>query len=283
MFSLPVLSPGPEPFAFSCNRCGNCCSNQSGFVWIEEAEIAPAAEKLQMSAQAFARRFVRNAGGRLSLIEQNGRCSLLANKNECTVYDARPAHCKQFPFWPSILEGGEHYKNARDLCPGIHEVPRRAAREAAYAELRAFYNSADARVAAHRPKCELSGNCCNFPEYGHKLFATILETDFAAEYGPPESYINKTGVAAGRAERDDWCAFYHDKRCHARDSRPLACRTYYCDGSTSDALRDLHELLLCDLRALAARHGYPPGYGDFAELLPARRDAIQLLNRARGE
>lgn len=283
VFTFPVLSPGPAEFAFGCNRCGNCCSNQTGFVWIEPDEIAPMAEKLQMTAEAFARRFVKNVDGRLSLIEESGRCALLANRTDCSVYEARPRQCRNFPFWLSVLEGGEHYKNARDLCPGIFEAPRRAAREAAYAELREFYKSADDTIAALRPKCELSGKCCNFPEYGHKLYATILETDFAAEHGPDDGARDATGGAIGVAERGDWCAFYHFQRCHARETRPLACRTYFCDPDTTAALIEVHERLLAELRALARRHAWPDGYGDFTELLPARRAAIALLDKSRGD
>ncbi|MBI3818528.1 MAG: YkgJ family cysteine cluster protein [Planctomycetes bacterium] len=286
-FTPPILAEGRVRFAFGCNRCGNCCSNQSGFVWIEPDELEPMARRLQMTVEAFARRFVRRVDGRFSLIEQNGSCSLLRNKNECSVYDDRPRQCREFPFWPSILDGGESYNNARELCPGIHEVPPPARREAAYADLREFYKSADARIGALKPKCELSGNCCNFPEYGHKLYATLLETDFAAEYGPAiqagsakEVDLSPLSRAhLSQAERDDWCAFYHQKKCHAREARPLACRVFFCDTTTTDALLALHEVLLSELRALARRHDYPPGYGDFVELLPARRAALALLDK----
>lgn len=230
-----------------------------------------------MDAANFTKRFVKNVGGRLSLVEQNGKCALLNGKNDCTVYNSRPKQCQQFPFWPSVLAGGEDYKNARDLCPGILEVPTKAARGRAYVELREFYLRVDVKIRAKNPICELSGKCCDFPAYGHKLFATILETDFAAEYGPPAS------ESAGAGEREDWCAFYHGSRCHAREARPLACRIYFCDPATTGALADLHEELLLELRELERRHVYPSGYGDFVELLPARRNAITLFNESRRE
>lgn len=292
-FSELVLAPAGAAvkFAFGCNRCGNCCSNQSGYVWIEEGEIAPMAAALSMTREMFIKRHVRSVDGRLSLTEVGGKCTLLEGRDHCTVYTARPRQCKQFPFWDRLLGGGPDYEHARALCPGIFEVPPATRRAAAYAELKELYQQADRRIAALTPKCELSGRCCDFPNWGHQLFATILETDFAAEYGPggTKSGDIRPGAAGGVlhspgvAEQADWCAFYHQKRCHARETRPLACRTFFCDPDTTAPLLDLHEELLAEVRTVAHRHGYPEGYGDFVALLPARRAAIQLLDEGNRE
>ncbi len=267
---LPVLAPGPAEFAFACNRCGNCCSNGTGYVWLEPHEIPSLAEALGSDPEAFARRHVRSVGGRLSLVEESGRCSLLRGKNECAAYEARPAHCATFPFWPGVLQGGDAFERARGVCPGIHEAPPRPVREAAYAALEALYVRVDAEVARHRPLCVLSGDCCDFPTAGHTLFATLLETDLAAERGP-----------APAAEREDWCAFYQGRRCSAREVRPLACRTYFCDASTTDRLAALHEESLAEIREIERRFGYPAGYGSFVELLPVRRESMRLLDERR--
>ncbi|MBL8693099.1 MAG: YkgJ family cysteine cluster protein [Planctomycetes bacterium] len=262
-------------FYFSCTRCGNCCSNGSGYVWIEPEEIAPMAAALSMTEDAFARRYVREAGGRLSLVEDRpggGRCALLEGKNHCTVYGARPRHCREFPRWPAIVGGGEGFARARAICPGIHEVPPRAVRVAAYRELDALYARVDGEVAALTPKCEISGRCCDFPTAGHRLFATWLEVDSVVERGP------QLGIAEGPG----WCELYRGRRCMGREVRPLACRTYFCDPLTSTALAELHEARLAELRALERRLGYPQGYGDFVELVPQRRAAIASLDARRG-
>jgi len=270
-FDLPVLAPAPAAFAFSCNRCGRCCSNGTGVVWVEPDEIAPLAAALGETPEAFARRRLRAIDGRLSLLERDGRCSLLMGSNECAAYGARPRQCREFPFWSDVLAGGEPFDRAREICPGIHVVPPPAEREAAYADLRAFYARADARIAAHKPRCVLSGDCCDFETAGHRLFATLLEVDYFAEHAP----------RLGPAEREGWCEAYRGRRCAAREPRPLACRTYFCDATTSEALRALHEEALSELHAIERRHRYPQGYGDFVELLPARRAAIELLDARR--
>jgi Fe-S-cluster containining protein len=224
-----------------------------------------------MQTEAFARRHLRAVGGRWSLVEENGRCSLLVGKNECSVYEKRPKQCQQFPFWDSILTGGEALERARESCPGIFVIPPRDTRERAYAALREFYARADARIGAVQAKCELSGNCCDFPKWGHRLFATILEVDFAAEHGP----------AVGPPEDPQWCEFYRGRRCEARGVRPLACRAFFCDAPKTQQLNELHESLLSELRAIGRAQGYPEGYGDFVELLPARREAIRLMETRR--
>ncbi|HKE01301.1 MAG TPA: YkgJ family cysteine cluster protein [Planctomycetota bacterium] len=269
-----MLAPSPGRFAFACTGCGRCCSNGSGRVWLDDDEIAPIAAAIGASPEAFARRHVRAVEGRLSLVEtRDGRCPLLSDSNECLAYAARPRHCRSFPFWPSLLAGGDGLARARETCPGIHEAPSREDREAAYAELRALYARVDARVAASGVVCWMRGDCCDFPRAGHRLFATLLEVDLAAEHGP----------RLGPAERDGWCEMYRGGRCAGRETRPLACRTYFCDPAHRGALEALHEESLAELRSLERRLGYPAGYGDFLELLPARRAALALLDVRRGE
>lgn len=272
-FGVPVLAPRPGDFAFACNRCGHCCTNRSGFVWVREDEVEQLARALNLTAAAFACRYLRRVGERLSLVEEGGRCALLTADNACSAYDARPEHCRTFPFWDSIVAGGSALEAARESCPGIFEAPQRAERQRAYAALRRFYEEADEAVARLKPRCQLSGNCCDFPRYGHRLFATLLEVDFAAE----------EGEGGGVALEPDWCEFYRNRRCQARATRPLACRTFYCDAAAREGLESLHESLLARLRGLTRELGYPQGYGDFVELLPARRRALALLDGARGE
>lgn len=73
-----------------------------------------------MTAEAFAGRHVVRVEGRWSLRERpDGRCSLLEGLNDCTIYRARPEQCRTFPFWPSILAGGEGLRRAAAVCPGL--------------------------------------------------------------------------------------------------------------------------------------------------------------------
>ena len=67
---------------------------------------------------------VVRVGERLSLREgANGACCLLEGLSECSVYDARPDQCRSFPYWPSILAGGEALGEAAAYCPGLEVLP----------------------------------------------------------------------------------------------------------------------------------------------------------------
>lgn len=126
-----------DGLAFECTRCGHCCTGAPGFVWVDEGEVARLAEFRGMTVPAFARRFVRQVGDRLSLIERpGGDCIFWERGTGCTVYPARPAQCQTWPFWPDNLEDADTYREATASCPGagrgrvygVDEIGRIAAR-----------------------------------------------------------------------------------------------------------------------------------------------------------
>ncbi|MDP6368526.1 MAG: YkgJ family cysteine cluster protein [Planctomycetota bacterium] len=260
---------GGYPFGFTCQRSGACCSGARGYVWLADGEARALADAMEMGEQAFARMFLRtvadprNGELRLSLVEDaDGRCALLAGRNECRVYGARPAHCRSFPYWESIMTDSAALARARASCPGIALVPAPAILERAGDALAQLYLDLDRQVAEHAPSCEMRGLCCRFEEVGHELFATGLEADYALNLhptpGPPE--------APGR------CPYHVAGRCTARGGRPLGCRTYFCDGATEAALATVHEDFLARIRALAEELSYPQAYGRFPAMLEARLD-----------
>lgn len=53
------------------------------------------------------------------------------------------------------------------------------------AALRDLYARLDAAVAARGPTCWVSGNCCKFEAYGHRLYVTALETAWVLANLPP--------------------------------------------------------------------------------------------------
>ena len=79
-----------EGLRFECTQCGACCSGEPGYVWVEQSEIAAMAGELNMSVDAFERKFVRDLGYDKSLIEYpDGDCILLdPDTRKCTVYES---------------------------------------------------------------------------------------------------------------------------------------------------------------------------------------------------
>lgn len=274
--SARAADGSPLAFSFLCHRCGHCCSGGTGAVWVEPPEVAAMAAALGLGQDAFVREHLRTlpdprgGGLRLSLREEGGRCALLAGANHCTVYGARPAHCRTFPFWPALEHDSAAFEAARSTCPGIAVEPPAEARERAFAALAALYAEVDAHVAASGARCELSGLCCRFEEAGHELFATALEADYAAAHHPD----------APPPEAPGRCPYHVGGRCTARAGRALGCRTYFCDERTEEALAEAHEGFLARLRRIEREHGYPAAYGRFPALLAARGVGLGAPPRA---
>jgi hypothetical protein len=117
------------------------------------------------------------------------------------------------------------------------------------AELRsrvlALYAEADAAVAVAGPKCDASGRCCRFKEFGHTLFVSNLEADVLLASTPPY----EQPVSA------DYCPFQVDNLCTAREPRPLGCRVFFCDPAYEDHGNAITERFLRELKRLAEEHG----------------------------
>ena len=103
------------------------------------------------------------------------------------------------------------------------------------------YAAVDATVAAAAPRCDASGRCCRFTEYGHTLFISAFEAEILLESAP--SYIKPI--------TRDFCPFQVNNLCTARAERPLGCRIYYCDPAFEDAGQRLTESSLTQLKRLA--------------------------------
>ena len=231
----------PPRFRFACTRSGRCCSGGRGHVWLADGEAARLARALGADEASFLERHARVVADpatgerRLALREDGpdgGRCSLLVGASTCSAYEARPAHCRAFPFWPRVLAGGAAFEEARATCPGIavEVAPALAAR--AFDALEELY----ARVGGAPP-----GRCCLAGGAEAELFATGLEADHAVARGAP------------------------DGRCELGPARPLGCRL-------ADAPADEAERRHRELRALERSLGYPASYARLADLLRARRE-----------
>ena len=109
-----------DGLSFECTGCGDCCTGDPGYVWLNKKEIAEMATLLELSEEEFNDRFVHEVGVRKSLMERsNGDCVLFdAKTRKCTVYDARPRQCKTWPFWDSNLKSRQAWEETCEVCPG---------------------------------------------------------------------------------------------------------------------------------------------------------------------
>ena len=130
----------------------------------------------------------------------------------------------------------------------------------------AIYAAADAEVAAAGPRCDASGRCCRFTEYGHTLFISQLEADVLLASAPPFD---------GPVSRD-FCPFQVHNLCTAREPRPLGCRVYFCDLAYQETGQWISETYLRQLKDLANELGVGWRYAPLHEFLnepPARAGA----------
>jgi Fe-S-cluster containining protein len=101
------------------------------------------------------------------------------------------------------------------------------------AELLALYAELDALLAPY--SCDVSGDCCHFATTGREPYPT------AVELAEIELAVRARGKDLGRATKrplplaDDQrrCPLLgEDRRCTIYASRPLGCRTFFCDRMT---------------------------------------------------
>jgi Fe-S-cluster containining protein len=109
----------------------------------------------------------------------------------------------------------------------------------------AVYGAVDRAVAAAGPRCDASGRCCRFEEYGHSLFISQFEAELLLETAPPyEKPVSRSG-----------CPFQIDNLCTARESRPLGCRIYFCDPTYQETGTRVTEEAISQLKRIADEHG----------------------------
>lgn len=122
-------------------------------------------------------------------------------------------------------------------------------------DLLVLYRSVDAEIAGENPKCDVSGRCCRFTEYGHTLFLSSVEAELLFERAP-------------ESKTDAECPYQIDRLCTARDRRPLGCRTYFCDPKFAARMPEITEAAVSRLKALHDAWGRPWDYRPLERFLP---------------
>ncbi len=113
-----------EGLRFQCTGCGKCCTGAPGFVFVSQEEIEEMAKHLGMPVALFKRKYVKNRGNRLLLVEKKNHDCIFLKDNKCSIYQVRPKQCRTYPWWKENLNSEESWRLASKECEGIsHEAP----------------------------------------------------------------------------------------------------------------------------------------------------------------
>jgi Fe-S-cluster containining protein len=139
-----------------------------------------------------------------------------------------------------------------------------AARQEVREAVEAVYRDVAAAVAERRPLCVISGRCCRFEEYGHRLYVTTLELAAFAhgseQGGWPDPVKNWDGMG---------CPFQVAKLCGVHTIRPFGCRIYFCDATSTQWQQDAYEQFHGQLKQLHESLGVPYFYVEWRTALRA--------------
>ena len=150
------MSVAQAGLRFHCTQCGNCCTGLPGFVWVGPEDEQRIADHLGLRQDEFRRRYTRDVGGRLSLIENpGGDCIFLTDERLCSIQPVKPRQCVAFPFWPRIVASRAAWEESAKTCPGMGhgdfysraEIERLTDPQTSRSELERIMNKAPRRDA----------------------------------------------------------------------------------------------------------------------------------------
>jgi uncharacterized protein len=135
MRAMAAPSFWQQGLQFHCTQCSKCCRHDSGFVFLSAQDLDRLLEWSQLPAVEFVERYCTwvpfGPDAHLSLSEQDNKDCVFWSDGGCSVYPARPLQCRTYPFWETIVDEEEHWREERTECPGIGLGAPRSAEEVA--------------------------------------------------------------------------------------------------------------------------------------------------------
>ncbi len=121
----PIMKEAGYNYSFDPNACescgGNCCTGESGYIFLNPNEMQAIASHLELSMQEFKEEYLFKKGYKYSIkeriVDESHDCIFFDRKiNGCGIYPVRPTQCRTFPFWPYFKKSEAELKAE---CPGI--------------------------------------------------------------------------------------------------------------------------------------------------------------------
>lgn len=132
--------------------------------------------------------------------------------------------------------------------------------------LDSIYDYAAEAAAQRGPVCDMSGRCCRFEEFDHRLYVTGLEAAYTVTRLTEEHpALTEDTLLASLTEGR--CPFQSANVCDVHQLRPLGCRVFFCDPVAAGWQERLSEKLLEQIRRLHIQHNTPYRYGEWRAML----------------
>ncbi len=168
-------------------------------------------------------------------------------------------------------------ENAGILREAVREARKRPDLQS---RVRALYADVQRQVDLRQPRCDISGRCCRFEEYGHRLFVTTIEIAAFVESLSPVAATSASPMRASewatqgsqlqRQTTDrSACPYQVNKLCTVHLIRPFGCRIFFCDPTAADWQHAQYEHFHLRLRDLHAELDVPYLYVEWLEALRA--------------
>lgn len=106
---------------FICRECGACCANPEkteACLYLSMDDIKNISMYMNISLRDFKNNYTLQKDSYIILKEPDEDCLFLEN-NRCKIYPVRPAQCRAWPFWESMLNIKSWKESVRSICKGI--------------------------------------------------------------------------------------------------------------------------------------------------------------------
>lgn len=112
-----------------------------------------------------------------------------------------------------------------------------------------IYSDLAAEIEERKPLCVLSGRCCHFEDFGHRLYVTTAEL---ATFLHGFEHHNQSPqlTESIRIWNGQGCPFQVNKMCGVHSIRPFGCRIYFCDETSTQWQQEAYETFHARLKKL---------------------------------
>ncbi|GMH45251.1 hypothetical protein BSKO_13208 [Bryopsis sp. KO-2023] len=117
--------------SFECTLCGKCCKRADRPVLVNACEVEEMAQILDMDIQKFSEEYLTEGSDAVGdvadkLMLKRGKdgksCVFLGRDNKCRVHEAKPIHCRTYPFHPEHLISEFDWNAEAAACEGMTPI-----------------------------------------------------------------------------------------------------------------------------------------------------------------